>query len=125
MNKILADISDFFSDKEDPNEPGYDPVHIGSMIVLVLFVNTLLFWLLWSVLVFGGGLQAKIIPAFQLIFTSKTAADFGYIGYPYEMGVFEGWITNVIALFLFIAAIVSAWCVFNGNKNKGQAARVK
>jgi hypothetical protein len=113
MNKFITNISDFFSDKEDPNEPGYDPVHIGTMIVLVLFANTLLFWLLWSVLVFGGGLQAKIAPALQLIFTSRTAADFGYVGYPFEMGVFEGWITNVTALVLLAGAIVTAWIIFN------------
>jgi hypothetical protein len=116
MKKIFLDIKDFFSDNEDPIEPRYDPVHMGAMIVLVLFINTLLFWLLWSILVFGGGLQAKVIPALQLIFTSKTAADFGYVAYPFEMGVFEGWITNVIAFILFIAAIVSAWYVFNNDK---------
>ena len=119
MKKVIANIADFFSDKEDPNEPGYDPVHIGAMIVLVLFANTLLFWLLWSVLVFGGGLQAKVVPVLQLVFTSKTAADFGYVGYPYEMGIFEGWITNVTALFLLLGAIVTAWYVFNTNSKKG------
>lgn len=113
MKKFILDIKDFFSDKEDPNEPRYDPVHIGAMIVLILFVNTVLFWLLWSVLVFGGGLQAKVIPVLQVIFTSKTAASFGYVGYPFEMGVFEGWITNIIAFVLLIAAIVSAWMILN------------
>ena len=65
MNKFITDIADFFSDKEDLDEPRYDPVHIGAMIVLVLFVNTVIFWLLWSLLVFGGGLQAKVIPFLQ------------------------------------------------------------
>jgi len=116
VKKFILDIKDFFSDTEDPNEPRYDPVHIGAMIVLVLFANTVLFWLLWSLLVFGGGLQAKVIPLLQVIFTSKTAASFGYIAYPFEMGVFEGWITNVTAFVLFVAAIASAWWVFNSKK---------
>ena len=116
MNKLFLEIKDFFSDVEDPNEPKYDPVHVGAMIVIVLFANTLLFWLLWALLVFGGGLQAKIVPAISIIFTKKTALDFGYVGYPYEMGVFEGWITNVVAFILLITAIVAGWAVFNSNK---------
>jgi len=121
MKKFLLGIKDFFSDIEDPNEPQYDPVHVGAMIVFVLFANTILFWLLWSLLVFGGGLQAKIIPALKLVFTSKTAADFGYIGYPFEMGVFEGWITNVVAFILFVAALVAGWKVYCNKQDKSQS----
>ena len=71
MNKFFKDLVDFFSDKEDPNEPHYDPIHIGAMIVLVLFALTVLFWLFWSLLVFGGGIQAKILPFLSVLFTSK------------------------------------------------------
>jgi hypothetical protein len=116
INKFLLGFKDFFSDKDDPNEPHYDPVHIGAMIVLVLFVNTVIFWLLWAFLVFGGGLQAKIVPALLVLFAKKTAADFGYIGYPYEMGIFEGWITNIVAFVLLIAALIAGWMVFNNKK---------
>ena len=118
MKNIFIEIKEFFSDKEDPSELHYDPVHVGAMILFVLFVNTVLFWLLWALLVFGGGLQSKIIPALQVLLTKKTAADFGYVGYPYEMGVFEGWITNVIAFVMLIAAIIAGWKVFN-NRGKG------
>jgi len=118
MKNIFLDIKDFFSDKEDPNEPKYDPVHVGAMIVLVLFANTVLFWLLWALLVFGGGLQAKVVPALAVLFTKKTAADFGYMGYPYEMGVFEGWITNVVAFLLLIATLIAGWKVFNKHGGK-------
>ncbi len=120
MKNLFQLIKDFFSDVEDRDEPRYDPVHIGAMILFVLFANTVLFWLLWALLVFGGGIQAKIVPALQLIFTKKTAHDFGYIGYPFAMGVFEGWITNVTALILLIAAIIAGWKVYNkGVRAKG------
>ena len=106
LKQLLDLINKFMDDTEDPNEPKYDPVHVGAMIVLSLFGISILFWLLWSILVFGGGIQAKVIPFLQMVFTGKTAASFGYVGYPYEMGVFEGWPTNVIAsaiaVFLFV-----------------------
>lgn len=107
-----------FSDDEDPSEPTYDPVHVGAMIVIVLFAMTVLFWLLWALLVFGGGIQAKIAPALQVLFTSKTAGDFGYIGSPYAMGVFEGWQTNVIALALALAVMGAIAYVFHTAQTK-------
>lgn len=121
IKKILNWIEEIFNDKENPEEPGYDPAHIGIMVVAVLFGITVLFWLLWSLFVFGGGLQAKIIPFIKILFTSKTAADFGYIGYPYEMGIFDGWPTNVVAFIFTILIVCTIWYVFrkgdpkNGN----------
>jgi len=109
LKKFWLWLKDVFSDEEDPNEPIYDPVHIASMIVLTIFGISILFWLFWSLLVYKGGLLEKIIPFLKVVFTSKTLADFGYEGYPYEMGIFDGWITNVVALFimcLFIWRIV-------------------
>ncbi|MFH1368358.1 MAG: hypothetical protein ABII64_04440 [Elusimicrobiota bacterium] len=117
LTKLFSNFKDYFSDKEDVNEPGYDPVHIGGMIVLVLFGMTVLFWLLWALLVFGGGIQAKIMPFIELVFTPKTAADFGYVGYPYEMGVFEGWPTNLVALVFTVSIIIAIWFVFKQDSN--------
>ncbi|HAM38546.1 MAG: hypothetical protein A2474_01310 [Elusimicrobia bacterium RIFOXYC2_FULL_34_12] len=102
LSKVWIWLKDVFSDEEDPNEPIYDPVHIATMLVLTIFGISILFWLFWALLVYKGGLLDKIIPFFKVIFTSKTLADFGYEGYPYEMGIFDGWITNIVALlFLF------------------------
>ena len=119
MQKIIKNvwlwIQDIFSDEEDPNEPIYDPVHIASMIVLTLFGISILSWLFWSLLIYKGGLVSKIIPFLSVIFTSKTLADFGYEGYPYEMGIFDGWITNVAAL-LFLCFLV--WRVVKVLKRK-------
>ncbi len=120
MKKVINNILEFFSDKEDTKLPKYDPVHFGGMIILTIFAISLLFWLLWSLLVFGGGIQAKIIPFFQIVFTSRTAADFGYVGYPYEMGIFEGWITNVVALILLISVIAGIWYIFNNIKKSSR-----
>ncbi|MBN1621545.1 MAG: hypothetical protein JW871_03025 [Endomicrobiales bacterium] len=118
MKKISDFILDFFSDKEDPEEIGYDPVHVGAMIILVLLGLSLTFWLLWALLVFGGGIQAKILPLIQVLFTSKTVGDFGYVGYPYEMGVFEGWVTNIIALVFSILVITGIWYIFTYSGKK-------
>lgn len=115
IKKIWLWIQDIFSDEEDPNEPIYDPVHIASMLVLTLFGISILFWLFWSLLVYKGGLVSKIIPFSSVIFTSKTLADFGYEGYPYEMGIFDGWLTNVAAL-LFLCFLV--WRVVKVLKRK-------
>lgn len=105
MKKIWLWFCDIFSDEEDMNKPIYDPVHIASMIVLTLFGISILFWLFWSLLVYKGGIVSKIIPFLSVVFTSKTLADYGYEGYPYEMGIFDGWITNAAA-FLFLCFIV-------------------
>lgn len=119
MKKKLREyLAALFSDEEDPAEPAYDPVHVGAALVIVLFAMTVVFWLLWALLVFGGGLQAKIVPALQVLFTSKTAADFGYIGSPYAMGVFEGWQTNVIACLLALAVMGAIAYVFARAQNK-------
>ncbi len=113
---------DFFSDEEDPNEPIYDPVHFGAMIVIVIFSLGVVFWLLWTLLVFEGGLFRKIVPAFMVLTRQKTLNDYGWIGYPYELGIFEGFIANLTALILTVALTVAVWFVLENqarkNKNK-------
>lgn len=113
LKKIWNDILNFFSDTENPEEPIYDPVHLGGMIVVVIFACGLIFWLFWTLLVFEGGLFSKIIPALKVLFTKKTLQDYGWIGYPYEMGIFSGFIANTIALILTIALLISIWWIFN------------
>lgn len=109
LKKIWIDLLEFFSDEENPEEPVYDPVHFGGMIVGVIFTMGVLFWLFWTLLVYGGGIFIKIIPALQVLFRKKTLQDYGWVGYPYEMGIFEGFIANLIALLLLIALIVGIW----------------
>ena len=127
MKKIIDKVLNFFDDKEQPGILQYDPVHFGGMIILTILGISLTFWLLWALLVFGGGLQAKVFPLLAILFTSKTAGDFGYIGYPYEMGVFEGWVTNLIALAFLVLVILGIWQIFEkaraGEKNEDQLQR--
>lgn len=127
MKKIIGQIFNFFDDKEQPGIPQYDPVHFGGMIIFTILGISLTFWLLWALLVFGGGLQAKVLPFLAVIFTSKTAGDFGYIGYPYAMGIFEGWVTNLVALVLLALVILGIWHIFEkaraGEKNEDQLQR--
>jgi hypothetical protein len=112
LKRIKTMLVDTFSDIETPEEAQYDPVHFGAMVVLTIFVLNILFWLLWSLLVFGGGIQHKVLPFLIVLFTSKTAADFGYIGYPYELGIFDGWVTNVVALGFCGLLVVALWYIF-------------
>lgn len=97
---VKAWLADLFSDEEDPDAPGYDPVHVGGVVIASLAGIGCLYWLLWTLLVFSGGLFVKLGAAAQVLFTSKTLQDFGYVGSPYEMGVFEGWVGNLVALVL-------------------------
>ncbi|MBI3549437.1 MAG: hypothetical protein HY078_10390 [Elusimicrobia bacterium] len=104
---LLAWIEDTFTDEEDPNEPFYDPVHIGGAVVITLTAIGCLYWLLWTLLVYEGGLFVKLQAAALLVFTKTTLKDLGYEGYPYAMGQFEGWIGNVIALALTVAVVAA------------------
>lgn len=82
---------------DDPNEPAYDPVHLGMTLILVLVAIGALYWMLWTLLVYGGGLVRKIGPGLEVALRLKSPADFGYRG-PWDRGVFEGWLGNVGAL---------------------------
>lgn len=112
IQKIWKDLLDFLSDAENPEEPVYDPAHVAAMIVLVIAATGILFWLLWTMLVFRGGLFSKILPALEVLFTSKTLRDFGWVGYPYELGVFSGFIANGAALLLTLGFIYGLWWLF-------------
>ena len=122
LKNLWAEIIAFFSDEENPDEPIYDPVHLAGMVVVVLFVIGGLFWLLWTLLVYGGGLFNKIGPAFSVLFTSKTLKDYGWVGYPFELGAFEGFVGNLCALFISAALIFGVWWLFKkGEKDDFQS----
>lgn len=116
LKDLWQEMIGYFSDREDPNEPFYDPVHLAGMIVIVIFTLGVLFWLLWTLLVFGGGFFRKVAPAFQVLFTEKKLTDFGWVGYPYELGVFDGFVANILALVLTVALIIGIWWILEKGK---------
>lgn len=115
MNWLRA-VEDFFAD-EPPDVPRYDPVHLAAMLVVLMTVIGALFWLLWTLLVFEGGVFAKVGPALSVLLTAKTLKDYGYEGAPYAMGAFEGWAGNVAALVLTAVVIIAL------HRTYGEAAR--
>ena len=99
------------------HEPGaeeviYDPADLAGVLVLCLTGMGVLYWLLWALLVCEGGIFVKVFPFLQVVFTDKTWSDFGYRGYPYQLGVFEGWVVNLGALALAAGALAFLWRAF-------------
>jgi len=105
-------VLDLMEGEVFPEEVVYDPVRVGAVIVGCFSFLGVLFWLLWVLLVCQGGLFSKILPFFHVVFTSKTLRDFGYEGYPYQLGVFEGWIVNLGALILSMIVLSGLWRLF-------------
>ncbi len=105
-------------DDAPSDEPVYDPVDLAGVIVGCLTGAGVLYWLLWSLLVCEGGIFTKIGPFLQVVFTAKTLQDFGYEGYPYQLGIFEGWIVNLAALVISLALLVGIWYLFQPNDKK-------
>jgi len=118
------EVGDLFLDEsgEDPREPHYDPLHLGAMVVLCLMGIGVLYWLLWALLVCEGGLFIKVVPFLWVVFTSKTLADYGWEGYPYALGVFEGFIVNLGALVLLVLLLVGIAYLFRGLEGKSDGA---
>ena len=48
-----------FEDKDDPAEPHYDPVHLAVVLVSSQVVIGALYWLLWTLFVYEGGLPGE------------------------------------------------------------------
>lgn len=77
LNPLWRRWVDLF-EEEGPNEPRYDPIHLATVLVVVMVVVGALFWLLWTLMVYEGGLGSK-----------------------------EGWVGNVSAL-ITLAVVVEA-----------------
>ena len=77
------------------------PAQDGSVFIEIFFGVYIgvyfLFWLNWSAWIYGGGLIPKAAAVLRIIAGQKTVADFGYLGAPYALGVFEGWAVNLAA----------------------------
>lgn len=105
LDKAQAFLEELFSDEEGP-EPGYDPVHLGAAVTITLAAIGGLYWLLWTLLVYEGGLEGKAVAVFRLVFTKATLKDLGFEAWAYQAGAFEGLLGNLGAL--AAAAVVVA-----------------
>ena len=55
MKKVTAALKrfeEFMDPKDDPREPFYDPVHLASLLIVFMVCSGVLFWLLWTLLVY-------------------------------------------------------------------------
>jgi hypothetical protein len=46
-----------FEDQDDPTEPHYDPVHLAVVLIASQVVIGVLYWLLWTLLVYQPDLK--------------------------------------------------------------------
>ncbi len=97
--------SALFDETEDPSAPRYDPVHLATVLIACQVVAGALFWLMWTLLVYEGGLPRKL-GAFFTRWTDPAAEthmlrDAGAFGGPGHSNVYDGLAANLVALVLF------------------------
>ncbi len=59
MKRAWKGFTGLFED-DDPAEPRYDPVHLAGVLIATQVAVGALFWLLWTLLVFEGGLASTL-----------------------------------------------------------------
>lgn len=89
-----------FEDADDPRAPRFDPVHIAVVLVAAQVVIGALYWLLWTLFVYEGGLPSKVGPFLSVAIGARSLRDYGWLGTPDHQGTFEGWAANLAALLL-------------------------
>ena len=60
MKSIWTRWVALFEDKDDPAEPHYDPIHLAVVLVASQVVIGALYWLLWTLFVYEGGIAARL-----------------------------------------------------------------
>lgn len=118
LRQAIRGLADLFSDEEDPQEPFYDPIHLGAVCIACLTAIGALYWLLWTLLAYEGGIVPKLRAGMAVLFTSKTLKDFGYEASPYAMGVFEGWVGNVAALVLCVLVLTALYRLYRAGQKR-------
>lgn len=82
---------DLFAE-DDPRAPRYDPVHLGAVLVACQAAIGALYWLLWTLLVYEGGLASKL----RALTSGAKSPD-----------AYEGWPANLAALLLTAAGFAA------------------
>ncbi len=116
LERALRFFNELFGD-DDPEEAAYDPVHLGAAVIVTLAVIGCLYWLLWTLLVYEGGIFLKLHALFQLLLTPKTLKELGYEG-SHAMGAFEGVFGNLTALLLCIGALAALHRLYHEGARK-------
>ncbi len=91
--------------EEDPLEPKYDPSHLAAVLIGTMAAIGAVYWLLWTLLVYEGGIVMKASSVAGVIFTSRTWAELAAAIRPDGAGELEGWLANVLALALTLTAL--------------------
>lgn len=94
------------SEEDDPDEPHFDPVHLGGAVVVTLTAIGCLYWLLWTLLVYEGGIFLKLYALARLA-GGTPLKQLGWEGWPYAMGDFDGIVGNFVALALCAVVFVA------------------
>lgn len=115
--QALRRLLDRLDADDDPAEPAYDPVQLGGTLIVSMIAAGALFWLLWSLLVFEGGIFVKLRALLELAFGGKSLAELGWRG-PHEPGVFEGWLGNACAFALLVGTIFAIDRLFAAARRK-------
>lgn len=115
-DKALRFFNELFGD-DDPEESFYDPVHLGACVIATMAALGCLYWLLWTLLVYEGGVFLKARALCELLFEHKTLQDLGYEG-SHAMGAFEGVFGNLAALLLCIALLAALHRLYHEGARK-------
>ena len=60
MTPIWKRWANLFEDKDDPADPHYDPIHLAMVLIACQVVIGALYWLLWTLFVYEGGIAARL-----------------------------------------------------------------
>jgi hypothetical protein len=60
MKRAWKHWTELFEAEGDPSEPHFDPVHLAVVLVATQVVIGALYWLLWTLFVYEGGLPSKV-----------------------------------------------------------------
>ncbi|MDE2312904.1 MAG: hypothetical protein KGL04_01860 [Elusimicrobia bacterium] len=119
LRRAWSVFSELFDPDDDPQEPFYDPAHLGAVLIGTLAAAGALYWLLWTLLVYEGGLFLKLRAVWAVAFDGKTLKDFGYQG-SFDQGIFQGWMGNAGALVFCLLALAGLYWVYQTGKAQAE-----
>jgi hypothetical protein len=107
-------------EEDDDSAPRYDPVHLATVVVACQVVAGALYWLLWTLFVYDGGLPSKVGPFLRVATGAATLQDYGWLGTPDRQGRFEGWAANLAAFALCLLVVT---LLYRADRRHGRRAK--